>query len=164
MDFLEEAALSGAAAREENGKMNAIPLDKDRVKQAIARAEALTSGEIRVIMYPHGVDDAVTTAKAEFTRLAMHRTRERNAVLILVAPSSKAFAIYGDEGVHARCGSGFWQEVANVMVQHFRRGDFTAGVVDAVARTGAVLARHFPRSPDDENELPDDVVDRGVVI
>lgn len=144
--------------------MDTIPLEKAQIKEAIARAEGLTSGEIRVIVYPHAVDDPVATAKAEFTRLAMHRTRQRNAVLILVAPSAKAFAVYGDEGVHARCGPGFWQEVADTMVQHFRHGDFTAGVVEAVGKTGALLARHFPRSPDDENELPDDVVDRGVVI
>ena len=144
--------------------MSTISLDRDQIKQAIARAEALTSGEIRVVVYPHSVDDPVATAKMEFTRLAMHRTRQRNAVLILVAPSAKAFAIFGDEGVHARCGSDFWQEVADVMVQHFRRGEFTGGVIEAVGRTGAVLARHFPHSADDENELPDDVIERGIVI
>lgn len=158
-----EAALA-AAVQEGSGDMNTIPLDQAQIKEAIARAEAQTSGEIRVVVYPHAVDDPVANAKQEFIRLAMHRTRQRNAVLILVAPSARAFAIYGDEGVHARCGPRFWQDVAEIMAQHFHRGEFTNGVVQAVGQTGAILAQHFPHSPDDENELPDDVVDRGVVI
>lgn len=163
-DSLAEEAVSAAGEREEAGNMNTFPLDRDSIKQAIARAEAQTSGEIRVVVYPHLVDDPVATAKMEFIRLAMYRTRERNAVLILVAPAARAFAIFGDEGVHARCGANFWQEVAEAMVKHFRQGEFTSGVVEAVTRTGAVLARHFPHSLDDENELPDEVIDRDVVI
>lgn len=153
-----------AAVREAVGNMDELPLDRGAIKSAIARAEALTSGEIRVVLYPRGVDDAVATARSEFARLGMHRTRERNAVLILVAPVSQSFAIFGDEGVHARCGEVFWQEVARIMEQAFRRGAFTEGIVGAVEHTGLLLSRHFPRRPDDENELPDDVVDRGVVI
>lgn len=164
VDSPVEAAALVAAEPEDVGKMTTIPLDPSRIKEAIARAEALTSGEIRVVLYPHEVDDPVATAKMEFTRLAMHRTRQRNAVLILVAPSAKAFAIFGDEGLHARCGPGFWQEVADTMVSHFRNGEFTEGVVKAIDQTGALLAQHFPYLADDENELPDDMVDRGTVI
>ena len=94
----------------------------------------------------------------------MTRTRERNAVLILVAPDSHTFAIVGDVGVHARCGSNFWADVAHHMEARFREGQFTAGLAEAVTMTGDLLATHFPRLPDDRNELPDDVVERGVVI
>lgn len=132
--------------------------------RSITAAELQTSGEIRVVVFPRGVDDAVEAARHEFERLGMQRTRDRNAVLILVAPSSHAFAVYGDEGVHARCGSHFWREITAGMEDHFRRGRFTEGMVHAVEQLGAILAREFPRKPDDTNELPDDVVERGVVI
>lgn len=157
-------AILAAAAQEDAGDMNEIPLDRNAIKAAIGRAEAQTSGEIRVVLYSQSLDDPVATARAEFARLQMHKTRERNAVLILVAPVAKAFAIYGDKGIHERCGDAFWKDVAETMTQAFRRGEFTAGIVTAVEKTGAALSRDFPRRPDDENELPDDVVDRGVVI
>lgn len=144
--------------------MNEIPLDRNAIKEAIARAEAQTSGEIRVVLYSQSLDDPVATARDEFARLQMHRTRERNAVLILVAPAAKAFAIYGDKGIHERCGDLFWTSIAEVMTQAFRRGAFTEGIVHAIEKTGSVLALNFPHRPDDENELPDDVVDRGIVI
>lgn len=144
--------------------MTTLPLDKTRILEAIAAAESRTSGEIRVVIYPHGVSDPVETARQEFARLAMARTRERNAVLILVAPQSHAFAIYGDRGVHEKCGDHFWQSVAAVMAERFRQGSFTEGLVAAIEETGTVLARHFPRRPDDRNELPDDIIERGTVV
>lgn len=144
--------------------MNPLSLDKLKIMQAISAAESQTSGEIRVVIYPHAIGDPVETARQEFVRLAMHHTRERNAVLVLVAPAARAFAIYGDRGVHAQCGDRFWEGVAETMRRHFMNGEYTAGVVAAVKETGAVLAQHFPRRPDDRNELPDDVVERGTVI
>ena len=35
--------------------------------------------------------------------------------------------------------------------------DFTGGLVLGIERAGALLAEHFPRRPDDVNELPDDI-------
>lgn len=135
-------------------------LDSARIEQAIAGAENRTSGELRVVIHRKRVDDPVAAARAEFAALEMHLTRERNAVLIFIAPTSKAFAIYGDEGVHARCGQSFWDDVAAAMTSHFREGRFTDGLVEAIGKAGELLAKHFPRRDDDRNELPNIVIDR----
>ena len=139
-------------------------LDSKRIKHAIAAAERLTSGEFRVVIHRAAVADPVATAREEFARLEMFRTRDRNAVLILVAPASRTFAIFGDEAIHVKCGQAFWDEVAAAMTGYFREDKFTDGLVHAIDRAGGLLAKHFPRRPDDKNELPDDVVDRGTVI
>ena len=139
-------------------------LDAKRIEQAIAAAERLSSGELRVVIQRGSVADPVTTARNEFARLEMFRTRERNAVLILVAPESRKFAIFGDEAIHAKCGQPFWDEVAAAMAHSFRESKFTDGLVHAIEHAGKLLAKHFPRRPDDKNELPDNVIDRGTVI
>jgi len=139
-------------------------LEHERIERAIAAAERKTSGEIRVVIHPEAAPDALKVASEEFTRLGMRRTRHRNAVLIFIAPLSQTFAVFGDLAVHERCGDTFWQEVSEAMSKEFRAGAFTDGIVHAVERAGALLAAHFPRSPDDRNELPDTVVDRGIVI
>lgn len=87
----------------------------------------------------------------------MTRTAARNGVLIFLAPRSRTFAVIGDTGVHEKCGDTFWRELTAAMSEHFKRGDFTAGLVHGIDRAGALLAEHFPRSPDDRNELPDRV-------
>ena len=59
--------------------------------------------------------------------------------------------------VHEKCGDAFWTELAAAMTEHFKRGDFTAGLVLGIARAGALLAENFPRQTDDRNELPNSV-------
>lgn len=158
------AGVSAAAAREEDGNMKTDhfiqQLDHPRIEAAIAAAEAKTSGEIRVVVHRRKIDDAVPFAQAEFLRLGMDKTRERNAVLLFVAPASQAFAIIGDAGVHQKCGQAFWSELAAALQAGFRRADYTGALVEGIERAGALLAEHFPRRPDDTNELPDQVIER----
>lgn len=129
------------------------------VVSAIRAAEGQTSGEIRVVVARGKIDDAMSAAKRHFERLGMTKTAARNGVLIFVAPSSRAFAVIGDRGVHEKCGDAFWRELADAMAERFQHGEFTAGLVHGIERAGTVLAQHFPAQPDDRNELPDDVED-----
>jgi putative membrane protein len=43
------------------------------------------------------------------------------------------------------------------MEDHFRATRFTEGLVLGIQKAGELLAKHFPRRPDDRNELPDRV-------
>lgn len=135
-------------------------LDHAAIEAAITRAESVTSGEIRVIVLHEPATDPMAAAQDAFTRLGMEKTRDRNGVLILVAPESQTFAIVGDAGVHARCGQAFWDELAAAMSGAFRRGEFTAALQAGIGRAGALLGEHFPRRPDDTNELPNPVVEQ----
>ena len=80
-------------------------------------------------------------------------------MLIFVAPRSRTFAVIGDEAIHAKCGNSFWSDLSAAMTGHFKRGDFTDGIVQGIDRAGELLAGHFPRNPGDKNELPDDVIE-----
>ena len=134
-----------------------VKIDHDRVVAAIARAERQTSGEIRILIARNRTADPVAAARRHFVRLKMERTRDRNAVLIFIAPRSRSFAVIGDQGVHEKCGEQFWRELAASMGGLFRQGDFTAGLVHGIERAGALLAAHFPPDPGGANELPDAV-------
>jgi uncharacterized membrane protein len=124
-------------------------ISHERVLEAIRRAEASTSGEIRVLIARHRAADPVAAAQSYFNRLGMAHSPHRNGVLIFVAPRSRRFAVIGDSAVHEKCGDAFWAELATAMGDHFRRGDFTAGVVHGIERAGEMLARTFPRSKED---------------
>ncbi len=136
-------------------------LDHARIVAAIAAAEHRTSGEIRVVIDQRKLADPVGAARRQFEHLGMTRTAARNGVLILIAPRSRSFAVIGDEGIHRHCGDAFWRELAAELEEHFKRGDFNGGLEHAIARAGTLLAAHFPRRPDDRNELPDTVVEAG---
>lgn len=129
-------------------------LDSNRIVTAIAEAERRSSGEIRVHVTLRKPDDLEARARRRFERLGMTKTAERNGVLFYIAPAVRRFQILGDSGVHERCGPEFWKEIASEMEESFRRGEFTDGIVRGVARVGDLLARHFPRTAADKNELP----------
>jgi uncharacterized membrane protein len=132
-------------------------LRHDDIVAAIREAEKKTSGEIRVFISRKSIDDPVAAAQAHFLELGMEKTRDRNGVLIFVAPLAHKFAVIGDSGVHTRCGEAFWQQMAAEMSGHFRKSEFTSGIIHGVRKAGELLAAHFPRRPDDRNQLPDEI-------
>lgn len=133
-------------------------LDEQRIVATIHQAERKSSGEIRVMVSEKLCPDPLGAARHSFQKLGMDRTHERNGVLIYFVPAARKFAVVGDVGVHAKCGDNFWQEVAAGMETDLKAGRFTDAIVGAVTRVGDLLAQHFPRRPDDQNELPDAVV------
>ena len=135
-------------------------LEHDLIIEAIRGVESKTSGEIRVLIQRGKLNsDPLVTAQRKFHRLGMHKTRERNAVLIFVAPRVHKFAVVGDQAIHEKCGDELWQGVVERMRAHFQRQKFSDALVEAVQEIGTVLQRHFPKTSDDTNELPDDVIE-----
>lgn len=133
-------------------------LDEARIVDAIAQAERKSSGEVRVYVSRRRRTDPLAIAQKRFLDLGMTRTRHRNAVLIYIAPRTRQFAIVGDAGVHEKCGDAFWREVSASMTDLLKEGRFTDALVGAIQKVGDLLARHFPRDSDDQNELPDRIV------
>jgi uncharacterized membrane protein len=135
-------------------------LEHDRIVSAIRAAESKTSGEIRVYIQRGKFEtDPLIVAQKKFRRLGMHKTRERNAVLIFVAPRAHKFAIIGDKAIHEITGGQFWHHVVDGMRTHFLSNKFSHAIVESIQEVGKVLATHFPRTSASTNELPDQVIE-----
>ena len=118
-----------------------------------------TSGEIRAFIQRGKLkSDPLVAAQRKFHRLDMHKTRERNAVLIFVAPRAHKLAVIGDKAIHEKCGDVFWQRIAENMRMHFQNERFSHALVEAIKEIGRVLAAHFPKTSTNANELPNDIV------
>jgi uncharacterized membrane protein len=97
-------------------------------------------------------------AEKAFVRLGMTATKHRNGILFFIVPARRRFTVLGDEGIHARVGQDFWEALAVVLSEHFRKGEFTEGLVKAIEAAGEKLAEHFPYDAlTDVNELPDEI-------
>ena len=137
--------------------------DFTAMTEAVRRAEATTSAEIRVHLerrvhrLPLQRPDALRRAGKVFAHLGMHLTAERHGVLIYLAVEDRKLAIVGDEGVHRHVGDAYWEPVRDLMIARLSAGRAVEAVVAGIAEVGRVLARHFPRRPDDQNELSDQV-------
>jgi len=134
-------------------------LDHNRIAGAISRAEEKTSGQIRVHVTHRKPDSLEQRASRRFQLLGMTQTKNRNGVLLYIAPKAHQFRILGDVGVHEKCGDDFWKSTANAIEAHFRKGQFTEGIVAGVERVGEVLAQYFPKEAGLGNELPDEITE-----
>jgi uncharacterized membrane protein len=136
-------------------------LEHDRIVHAIREAEFKTSGEIRVFVQRGKLNvDPLVAAQKKFHQLGMHKTRERNAALIFVAPRAHKFAVVGDKAIHEKCGDEFWQRIVDGMRAHFQNERFSDALVEAIKEIGNLLAVHFPKTLENANELPDDVMEQ----
>jgi uncharacterized membrane protein len=129
-------------------------LDDEKIVAAIAEAERGTSGEIRVFISHRARPDALAAARIRFRKLGMHRTRHRNAVLLYLSPRTRSFAIFGDTGVHEKCGDDFWKKTAAQFSGDIGSLPMNEAVIRAVRTLGGVLAEHFPAQQGDPDELP----------
>jgi len=156
---LEEAARD-RAGNEMRTKEFLSKLEHDRIVRAIREAESKTSGQIRVYIQRGKLNaDPLTAAQKKFHRLGMHKTSERNAVLIFVAPRAHKFAVVGDKAIHEKCGEEFWHRVVDLMRTHFQNEKFSHAIVEAIEEIGKLLAAHFPKKSRSSNELPDEIVE-----
>lgn len=129
-----------------------------RLVAAIHRAEQLSSGEIRIHLEPECAGEAMDRAQQVFEQLGMTKTAERNGVLVYLAYADKKFAILGDQGIHERVGSSFWEEQKTALLNHFQSGHYLDGLEAVVLGIGKALAEHFPhQGEDDVDELPNEI-------
>lgn len=133
--------------------------EQERVVHAINVAENLTSGEIRVVVENVVGQDttAFDKAKSYFEKLNMHKTVQRNGVLIYLAIADHQFAIIGDAGINKVVPDNFWEITKDKMLFHFRQGNYVRGLIEGIQEAGEQLRQYFPRQDDDINELPNDI-------
>ncbi len=128
------------------------------IVDAIAQAEAMTSGEIRV--HIEGVcstESVLDRATEVFYHLKMNETIHQNGVLIYLSHEDHQFAIIGDKGINAVVPANFWDGTKEVMKEHFKRQEFLEGILFAIAETGSHLKQYFPIKSNDKNELPNEI-------
>ncbi len=136
------------------------PAEKSLIESAITNAEKKTSGEIRVFIenkcqFVNPLDRAVE----KFEQLNMHKTHQRNAVLVYIAMQHRQLAVYADVGIYQTVGKDFWNQQVKTMLLHFNKNDYAEGIATVVNEIGIALQTHFPYNPtDDVNELPNDIV------
>jgi uncharacterized membrane protein len=131
--------------------------DKNRIVEAIKKAELNTSGEIRVHVQEILIGDIFEEAKKKFEELGMTATEQRNGTLIFISTKERQMAILGDEGINKVVPDCFWQETVDMMIEFFKKDNLVGGIEAGVLTAGDALKKYFPYQSDDKNELDNDV-------
>ena len=127
------------------------------IAKAIEQAESQTSGELRIHIENQCKLDVLDRAAAVFKSLSMHKTEERNGVLFYLSISDRKFAIIGDVGINAVVPEDFWDSTKEIVINHFKKAEYTQGLVEGITLAGELLKKYFPRQKDDVDELSDEI-------
>jgi putative membrane protein len=127
---------------------------------ALALSLVLSWPRLRFALVPRSLKRAQAheAASREFIRRGLTRTRERTGVLIYLALAEHHAEILADTGIADRVDPGVWAGIVADLTAAIRDGRMTDGLVDAIQRTGAILAQHAPPRLDDVDELPNKVI------
>jgi putative membrane protein len=90
---------------------------------------------------------------------AERRTSGRTGILIYLSLAERRAEIVADQAIASKVQAEVWGEAMAAMLTELKAGRLADGLVAAVERVGAVLAEHFPRADDDQNELPDRLIE-----
>jgi uncharacterized membrane protein len=131
--------------------------EKQAIINAIKEAELNTSGEIRVHLEGNCKEDVMDRAAFIFEKLKMHATEKRNGVLFYLSVNDNKFAILGDAGINAVTPDDFWNDIKELVLAAFKKGDFVTGLTKGILFAGDALKNKFPYKSDDVNELSDEI-------
>ena len=108
------------------------------IVKAIRQAEKRTSGEVRVFVESKcSWVDAIDRAAEIFFTLEMEKTEQRNAVLIYVAIKDHQLAVFGDEGIHQKVGSDYWNKVVSEMLLAVSiKNNYAKGIAECAIKSG----------------------------
>lgn len=90
---------------------------------------------------------------------AERRTHGRTGILIYLSLRERRAEIVADEAIATRVDPEVWGEAMAAMLEHVRDERVADGMIAAIERVGAIVAEHFPRAEDDQNELPDRLIE-----
>ena len=127
------------------------------ITKAITQSELQTSGEIRLHIDSNCEVNVLDSATLIFRKLKMHKTELRNGVLFYLAVSDKKFAILGDKGINEKVPENFWDNIKELMLDHFKKQQFTEGLCKGIEMAGEKLKTHFPLQSNDTNEITNEI-------
>jgi putative membrane protein len=97
-------------------------------------------------------------ALAAFFEKGLHRTEQETGILIFISLLEQKVWILGDRGINEKIAPHYWKSFATDLAAGLRAGRAAEALCRVISGCGAELARHFPRQPDDRNELPDEIL------
>lgn len=108
----------------------------------------------RLFVSPTEIEEEVEEAAVVgFFREGVHHTRGETGVLIFVSVFEHRVWVLGDRGINEKVPKETWGEIVQGIVTGIKQKQQADAICNAVKKAGELLKIHFPRKPDDENEL-----------
>lgn len=116
---------------------------------------------LRFFLIPGRVKTARVHARAirAFRIGAESRTHGRTGILIYLSMREHRAEILADATIAAKVPAEVWGDAMAAMLGELKQGHIANGMIAAIEQVGVILAENFPRAEDDQNELPDRLIE-----
>ena len=116
---------------------------------------------LKFAMIPGKIKSLRVRARAitHFKVGAERRTHGRTGIMIYLSMKEHRAEIVADEPIAELVDAEVWGEAMADMLVEIKQGNIAEGMAAGVRDVGKVLSEHFPRAEDDENELPDRLIE-----
>ena len=97
-------------------------------------------------------------AERAFFERGLYRTKKYTGVLFFLSLLERKVWILADKGIYEKMDQETLNRFANEVSRGIREGRACDALCQAIQEIGVSLAKHFPITSEDTNELPDDVM------
>ena len=114
---------------------------------------------LRPFLVSSKVDEEVhqRALQAFFSR-DLHATKDRTGILVMASLLEHRAEILADTGISAKVSKDTWEGILTGMIGRIKSGDLTEGLCTAVHECGEVLAKDFPGTHDNPDEISNKVI------
>lgn len=93
-----------------------------------------------------------------FFEKKLYKTRDENGILIFISILERKVWILGDRNIDRKIPHETWQALAREVSTGIRERRASEALCAVIEKSGRILAEHFPKTANDVNELPDDLL------
>jgi uncharacterized membrane protein len=132
--------------------------EESLIESKITELENCTSAELKVVIVNYCWGNLIHKAQNIFEKHNLHKTEQRNAVMVLLVVKNRELLIYGDTGINSVLEKGFWVNTKDEMISCFKKGQMVEGMTQGLQHIGTQLLEYFPSKSGDINELPNGII------
>lgn len=93
-----------------------------------------------------------------FYENGLYKTRQNTGVLFFISLFERKVWVLADKGIHGKIKQQTLNRFADVVSKGIREGHARDALCEAIREAGEVLAKHYPVTTGDVDELPDGVI------
>jgi putative membrane protein len=97
-------------------------------------------------------------AERAFFERGLYRTKKNTGVLFFLSLLERKIWVLADKGIYEKVNQETLNRFAKEVSRAIKQGRACDALCQAIQEIGVYLAKHFPITPEDTNELPDEVM------
>ncbi|PLY07143.1 MAG: hypothetical protein C0625_05880 [Arcobacter sp.] len=98
-------------------------------------------------------------AHKQFSNLGFQTTKTKQAIMFFVSLDEKYVEIITDSVIKEKIDDSYWQTIVDEFIIDVKNNNLSEGYLKAIKSCNEILIKNFPIQENDENELPNEVVE-----